>query len=112
MKKWILLLMFGLLAFAQGQQNIRSALGQLEETSRTMMLVSMVLEGVGALIFLGAAAVVYFKKLKGKEKKETLWLAAAIILGLLGLGLLAGAVMALLIYLTAPAMTQSLLAGT
>jgi hypothetical protein len=115
MKRMLLvLLMISGLLFAggtQSQENIKEALGQLEETSKTVLLVSSIIQGVVAVVFLAAGALIYMKKIKGVEKKSLIWMAVAGISLLLGLFLLLGAVLGIIMYFTTGMMIDSMVAG-
>jgi hypothetical protein len=108
MKKAILLLLI-LTAFTFAESSVREALGELEEASKTALLVGSLFQFVLAVIFLGATVFVFLKKLKGVEKKETLWILLALVLGGIGLILLIGAVLGIISYFLLPTMTESLL---
>jgi hypothetical protein len=96
-------------AFAAPQQsNIKGALNQLEETSRSFLVFTTIaLLGVGALLA-GIGAAIYFMKLKGVQKKETLWVVLAFLSGGLGLLSLLGGVLGLVMYLFMPTLIQGL----
>jgi uncharacterized membrane protein YhaH (DUF805 family) len=110
MKKILLLLVLAgtLLAQTAGTSSIRSALGELVDASRTVLLVSIAVEAVLALVFLGGAALIYFRKLKGAGKKETLWLLTAVILALIGAMSLLGVVFGIVGYLAPPAILKTM----
>lgn len=103
-----LLLLAGLLFAQGGQGNLTRALNQLEETSKSIMLVSVVIEGVLAVVFLGGAAAVYLYKIKGKPQ-SALWIVLAALLGLIGAGFVLGVIVGLITYLAAPAITSQLM---
>lgn len=108
-----LLLFFVLMSamlFAQSS-NLKGALQNLEDTARTMLLMSIVVEGIIAVVFLGIAALIYLKKLKGVEKKGTAWLLAAVLLGLIGALFALGAIVGLITYLTTPVLVNGLIGG-
>lgn len=112
MKRMLFLvaMMAVVLAAPASTSSISAALQQMEDQSRTFLLVTSVVEGVIALAGLGGAAFIYFRKVKGAQKKEALWLAGAAILGLVGLLFLAGCVLGLLMYLSTPVLVKSMLA--
>ena len=113
MKKLLILLLFGTVLFAASDTStIKNALNNLEETSKSVLLVTSLVEGVISVVFLGLAGFIYLKKLKGKEKKEMLWIAAAAILGLIGAMFLLGTVLGIVAYLTIPTMTQTVFGGS
>ena len=97
-----------LFAQSSGSSNIQSALQDMEDTSRSFLLISIVIESVIAAVFLGAAGIIYLKKLKGVEKKETLWLVAAAISGLIGVFFAIGALLGLLMYLATPVLIKEI----
>jgi hypothetical protein len=103
------LVVMGSVLFAQssGSSNIQSALQNMQDTSASFLMVSIVIQFVVAAVLLGTAIIIYLKKLKGVAKKETLWLVAAVVLGLVGLLCALGAVLSLLMtfYLT-PVLVQ------
>jgi hypothetical protein len=115
MKRMLLaLLLISGLVFAQGtggQENIKEALGELEETSKSFLLVSSIIQFVIAAVFVGIAAVIYLKKMKGVQEKKTLWVIAAIIIGAIGLFLLLGAVLGIIMYFTSGMIIDSMVAG-
>lgn len=113
MRKEILfvLLMLPLLFAPQGQESIKGALTELKDTTQTFLgLTFMVLLVVGAA-FTVIGAAIYFMMLKGKEQKSKLWMAAALIIGGLGILALIGAVISMLIYLLAPSLISGMMAG-
>lgn len=111
MKKLILLLLIVPLLFAKtaNQESIKEALGELEDTTTTFMAVTTFLTlGIG-IVLLILGGVVYFLKLKGKEKKETLWLAVAGILAVFGVIILLMGILSLITYLATPVMVDSMM---
>jgi len=112
MKKILLLSIFLLtpLLFAQPPGgNIQKALGSLEDTTRSMMIISVMVEAVIAVLLLGIAILIYLKKLKGVEKKEMLWIVVAAFLGLAGLFFLFGAFLGFVAYLTTPTLVRTVM---
>lgn len=104
----LLLVMMAPLLFAQGGENVKYALEELEETSRTFLLISSVVQLVIGAVLFGVAIFIYMKKLKGVKEKGLLWIIAALILGVIGLLLLLGAVLGFLTFLFAPTMIQGM----
>ena len=105
----LLLIMFAIL-FAQNpeSENIRNALKDLEETNRSMLLIGILIQGIISIVFLSGAALIYLKKIKKSEKKDMLWLAAAVVLGLIGLFFLLGTIFGVLSYLATPVIIKSI----
>jgi len=99
----ICMLMLASALFAQnyGAADIRGELQYMEDMTRTVLLVSIAIEGVIGVVFLGITAFIYFKKLRGVEKKNTAWLLAAVLLGLVGALFALGAMIGIITYLTA-----------
>ena len=109
-KTMLLLFVVFSVLYAQGSSSadIKEGLERLQETTKATLLVVVFIEGIIGIVLLGAAALIYFKKIKGAEKKETLWLIAAAILALVGVFFLLGAVFGAVSYFTMPLVTESL----
>ena len=107
MKKALLMLLI-LTAFAFAGASVKEALQDLEEASKTALLIGSLVQFVIAAVFLGGAAFLFLKKLKGVEKKETLWILIVLILGIIGVFLLMGAIMGFITYLFVPSMVEAM----
>lgn len=94
-----------------GSSNIQGALNELQDTTRTFLAVSIVIESAIGIVLLAVAGFVYFKKLKNVPKKETLWLALCAVSGIIGLFFILAAVLGLVAYIATPAITGSLVAS-
>ena len=106
MKKALLMLL--ILAAFTFAGSMREAMQELEEASKTALLIGSLVQFVIAALFLGGAAFLFLKKLKGVEKKETLWILIVLALGIIGVFLLMGAIMGFVTYLLVPSITQSM----
>ena len=91
--------------------NIKGALENLTQTAKQTMLFSVIIELVIGVVLLAGAILVYFKKLRNPEKKETAWLIGALALGLIGFLFLIGGIIGLFIYFTAPVIVNELAYG-
>ncbi len=96
--------------FAQDRirTNLQDSIQDLEDSARTPLLVSIMIEGIVALVLLGSAALIYFKKIKGAQGKNTLWVVLALILGGMGILFLLGTIFGIISYLAAPAIVDTL----
>lgn len=108
-KTVLILLMMSLLFATQGQQNIKEALTELEETTQAFLAVTIMLLFVGGGTFTLIGAAIYLLKLRGKEEKPKLWLAVALIIGSLGILGLISATISLIIYLLAPSLINQMM---
>ncbi|MEW6035812.1 MAG: hypothetical protein AB1529_04325 [Candidatus Micrarchaeota archaeon] len=98
-------------AAAQGTTTLPSALKELEDTSRSFLLITSAVLLVAGAAGAGIGAFVYLKKLKGVEKREPLWTGAALLFGGGGAISLIGGILGLLIAFLMPAIVQSLISA-
>ncbi len=100
------------LAFAAAQgTSISGALQNLEDTGRGFLLISSAILLVAGAAMAAIGAFVYLKKLKGVEKREPLWIGAALLFGGGGAISLIGGILGLLIAFLMPAIVQSLISA-
>jgi|GEM_PF-6390895 len=109
-KEILFVLMLAPLLFApQGQENIKEALTALEDTTQAFLGMTIMLLLVVGSAFTLIGAAIFFIMLRGKEQKSKLWMAAALIIGGLGILGLIGAVISMVIYVLAPSLISGMM---
>lgn len=113
MKKMIVvLLLMGMLAFASsGTSNIKNALNELESTAKGFLAFASIALIAGGAMLSAICIFIYYNKLKDKEDRSALWMAAAVITGGFGFVSLLGGIIGLILYLLIPAMIESMIAA-
>ncbi|MBI5223011.1 hypothetical protein HY990_01170 [Candidatus Micrarchaeota archaeon] len=104
--KWVTLV----LETAQNA-NIAKTLTSMQETSRNLMGVMLMIELIGAIGFLAIAAATYWFKIRNQTNAGQIWKIVALISGLIGLLIGLFFAMGLISYLLAPTIANKLAYG-
>jgi hypothetical protein len=108
MRKVLTLFMSIPLAFAQSS-GLPGAISELENTTRTVLLVSSSIFMVAGIAFIAAGGFIYIRKIRGAYKPKAMLRAAAFALGGLGLIAILAGILGFMIFFMAPGLMRGLL---